>query len=103
MYDSVAILKSYGEPSYDEYGNEVREETSRQVFVQPRSVYASEFYNAAQRGLKPSMTFVLSNKAEYSGEKILMYEGRDFSVIRADWNAQRDSIALICEEKVNGN
>lgn len=100
MYDSVATLKAYGTPTYDECGNEVLSITETEVFVQPRSVYQSEFYNAAQLGLKPSLTLFLSNREDYEGQKVLDFEGTEYNVIRVDWNAQRDGISLICEERV---
>lgn len=100
MYDGIAILKSYGTPTFDSYGNAVPVVEEREVFVQPRTVYASEFYNAAQVGLKPSLTLYMTNRADYNGEKVLTYEGRDYTVIRVDWKAQRDGISLICEERV---
>ena len=102
MYDSVATLKAYGTPTYDEYGNEVPIITETEVFVQPRGVYQAEFYNAAQLGLKPSLTLFLTNRDDYSGQKILDFEGTEYNVIRVDWNAQRDGISLICEERING-
>lgn len=101
MYDNVATLKAFGTPTYDEYGNEALNVTERVVFVQPRGVYSSEFYNAAQLGLKPSLTLVMTNRADYDGEKVVEFEGKDYDVIRVDWTAQRDSISLICEERVN--
>lgn len=100
MYDGVATLKAYGAPTYDEYGNEVLSITETEVFVQPRGVYQSEFYNAAQLGLKPSLTLFLSNREDYEGQKVLDFEGTEYNVIRVDWNAQRDGISLICEERV---
>lgn len=101
MYDSVATLKAYGTPTYDEYGNEVQTVTSTTVFVQPRGVYNAEFYNAAQAGLHPSITFVLTNRADYNGEKLIEWEGKLYNVIRTDWTGQRDTISLICEERVH--
>lgn len=101
MYDSVATLKAYGAPTYDEYGNEVLPVTTTDVFVQPRGVYNAEFYNAAQAGLHPSITFVLTNRADYNGEKVIEWEGKEYSIIRTDWTAQRDQISLICEERVH--
>lgn len=100
MYDGIAILKAYGKPTYDEYGNEIVPEIDTQVFVQPRGVYQSEFYNAAQIGLKPTLTLYITNRADYDGQKILEYEDKEYSVIRVDWSAQRDGISLICEERV---
>lgn len=100
MYDGVATLIGYESPTYDEYGNEIIQEVETEVFVQPRGVYQSEFYNASQLGLKPSLTLFLSNRADYNNEKVLVYEGRKYDVIRVDWSAQRDGISLICEERV---
>ncbi len=101
MYDGVATLKAYGEPTFDAEGNETPTITETTVFVQTRGVYSSEFYNAAQLGLKPSITLFIANRMDYSGQKVVEYEGRDYDVIRVDWNAQRDGISLICEERVN--
>lgn len=101
MYDSVATLKAYGTPTFDGYGNEFVPEVLTTVFVQPRGVYNAEFYNAAQAGLHPSITFVLANKADYSGQSVINYEGEDYNVIRTDWDAQRDEIRLICEKRIN--
>lgn len=101
MYDGIAILKAYGEPTYDGYGNEFIPEIDTTVFVQPRGVYQSEFYNAAQLGLKPTLTLFLTNREDYDGQKVLTYEGKEYNVIRVDWSAQRDGISLVCEERVN--
>lgn len=100
MYDAVAYLLTDGTRTYDAYGNEAIAQTQRQVYVQPRGVYQSEFYNAAQNGLKPSLTLFISNKEDYDGQTELMYEGKTYKVIRVDWSAQRDGISLICEEEV---
>ena len=101
MYDSIATLKGEPTTTYDEYGNEVITYQDSQVYVMPRGVYQSEFYNAAQAGLHPSITFVLTNREDYHGERLLEFEGRLYNIIRTDWTAQRDSISLICEERVN--
>lgn len=101
MYDGIAVLKAYGTPTFDTYGNEVENITETTVFVQPRGVYQSEFYNAAQLGLKPSVTLYLTNRDDYDGQKVLEFEGKEYNVIRVDWNAQRDGISLVCEERVD--
>lgn len=100
MYDSIAILKSNPVATYDSDGNETLTYTDRTVYVQPRGVYQSEFYNAATLGLQPSITLTLTNKADYDGEKLLEFESKLYNVIRADWTAQRDGISLICEERI---
>lgn len=101
MYDDVAKLITYGESTFDEYGNETIATTEKEVFVQARGVYQSEYYNAAQVGMKPSITFEISIKDDYNDEKVIEYHGKYYTVIRADWNAQRDKMSLICEERVN--
>lgn len=101
MYDSVAYLLKDDVKTYDAYLNEHITTTSRMVYVQPRSVYNSEFYNASILGLHPSITLTLANREDYEGEKMVEFEGKVYSVIRADWRAQRDSIDLILEEKTN--
>lgn len=104
MYDSVATLKAYATITRDEYGNPVTTIEETEVFVQPRGVYQSEYYNAAQVGLKPSLTLFISNREDYNGQKYLEFEGKEYEVIRTDWNAQRDGLSLICEERVkNGS
>jgi SPP1 family predicted phage head-tail adaptor len=68
------------------------------VYVQVGSVYSSEFYNAAQAGLRPNMRFWISHRVDYEGETHLIYEGQTYHVIRTDWDG--DGVALICEEQV---
>ena len=101
MYDNIAYLLNDGAKTYDTYLNEHIERTRRMVYVQPRSVYNGEFYNASIMGLHPSITLTLTNRADYDGETLVEYEGKIYNVIRADWKAQRDSISLVLEEKTN--
>lgn len=101
MYDAIATLYGVEEVTFDEYGNEIHTPTKREVYVMPRGVYQAEFYNAAQAGLHPSITFELTNRADYNNEKVIEFEGVLYNVIRADWTAQRDKIALVCEERIN--
>ena len=101
MYDDVATLVSYGPATYDKYGNPKREVKETTVYVQPRGVYHNEFYEAAQLGMKPSVTLDLTNREDYHDEKVVVFHGRGYRVIRADWNGQKDLISLICEERAN--
>lgn len=103
MYDDIATLKEYMTAGFDKYGNPAKLVSKRDVYVQPRGVYASEFYNAAQVGIKPSITLYMTNRADYDGQKIVEYHGVDYDVVRVDWNAQRDGLSLICEERAGNN
>ena len=38
-------------------------------------------------------------REDYAGQKVVEYEGMEYSVVRVDWNAQRDPISLVCEER----
>ncbi len=103
MYDGTAKLIKVKATTFDKYGNPVKTKEERTVYVMPRGIYASEFYDAAQLGIKPSVTLTLSNRADYEGEKLLEYEGVLYNVIRVDWNAQRDAISLVCEERAGNS
>lgn len=100
MYDSIANLKGKQTVTYDTAGNEKITYEDTKVYVQPRGVYSSEFYQAAQAGLHPSITFEMANRADYDGQKLVEFEGKTYAVIRVDWTAQRDKIALVCEERI---
>lgn len=101
MWDDIAKLRTEPIVTYDDYGNESIAYIERTVFVQPRSVYNAEFYNAAQAGLHPTIAFVLTNRRDYDGEKLIEWNGKVYNIIRTDWTAQRDAISLICEERVH--
>ena len=62
---------------------EPRKETQRMVFCQVRSVGQNEFWRAKDNGLNPEYTFRLSDKKDYQGEKICVYNGERYRVIRA--------------------
>ena len=99
MMDAIATLISDGARTYDQYGNEQIAKIQRDVFVQAHGVYRSEFYNAAQAGLRPTITLRISHRIDYEGEQSLIYEGKEYSVIRTDWID--DGINLVCEERIN--
>lgn len=99
MWDDIAILKKQKSKTYDTVGNPVIIYEDTQAYVQPRGVYHSEYYSAAQSGLQPSITFRLANRADFDGQKLIEYKGVIYEVIRVDWNAQRDRVDLVCEER----
>lgn len=101
MYDSTATLMHEASRTYDSYGNELITYEPREIFVYQRSVYNSEFYRAAQIGLHPSITLELTNREDYDGETYVVFENKEYDVIRADWTAQRDRISLVLEERIN--
>lgn len=100
MYDDIITLKGNRTITYDSAGNEIITYEDRTVYAIPRGIYSSEFYQAAQLGLHPSITFQISTRGDYQGEKLLEYNGELYAVVRVDWDAQRDAVRLICEERV---
>lgn len=100
MYESTAILKGKPVSTYDQYGNESFSYTDVVVYVRSRSVYASEYYNAAQVGLHPTIVLELTNREDYHGEKLVKYEGVLYDVVRADWSNGRDRLSLTLAERI---
>lgn len=100
MYDTVITLLGPQTVTYDAAGNEVITYQQTDIFALPRTVYSSEFYQAAQAGMHPTITFEIANRADYAGQKRLIWDGKTYNVIRADWTAQRDALRLICEEQI---
>lgn len=99
MFEGIAKLKK-AVVTQDEALNEVTTYTERDVFVRPRSIYASEFYQAASVGLKPSLTLVLASFADYDDEKLVEFEGKEYTVTRIFRRPDRDSVELTLEERV---
>ena len=71
------------------------ETTGTTVLVTVDSVGLNEYYKAMAEGLAPEVVFVLSDWADYSGEKRVLWEGTEYHVIRA---AKRGmTMRLTCE------
>lgn len=100
MYESVATLRTVTYVQDSEL-NEVPAYEDREVFVKPRSVSRSDFYQAAQSGLKPSVVLVISAAEDYQGEKVVLYEGKEYSVLRVYQRPERDEVELTLEERTN--
>lgn len=57
-------------------------EKGKMCYVRVESVSRTEFYRAKENGLEPIFVFVLSEYADYCGEKIVFYKGKRYRVIR---------------------
>ena len=71
-------------------------ETQKQAFCSVRSVGMTEAYQAMSNGLHPQFVFVLSDYADYDGEKVAIYHGKRYRVIRT--YQQNQGIELTVEE-----
>lgn len=83
----------------DEIGNQILQESYVEVpIIEIQDVYQSEFYNAQQQGLKPTLRVLISN-LNYSDQEELLYMGKHYVIIRVD-RQDNENIALICERRV---
>lgn len=86
----------------DEIGNQKLENNYVEIpIVEIQDVYQSEFYNASQQGLKPSLRLLISN-LNYNDEEELEYKGKRYTIIRVD-KVDNEYIALVCERRVGNN
>ena len=85
--------------SQDSALNQVPVYTDREVFVKPRSVSRSDFYQAAQSGLKPSIVLLISTAEDYQGEKVVLFESKEYTVLRVYQRPEKDEVELTLEER----
>lgn len=64
------------------------EETVTTVFAEIRSVSRNEYYQAMSAGIAPELVFMLTDYADYNGQKVFLYEGERWRVIRTYTNGQ---------------
>lgn len=83
----------------DEYGNQIPEDTSTTVMACYKPISQSEFYVAAQAGIRPA-TELIVHTFEYGGETEVEYQGERYTVIRV-YERDNDETELYLEKKVN--
>lgn len=94
------IMKQY---VIDEIGNQRLQEDYIEIpIIDVEDVYQSEFYNASQQGLKPTLRLLISD-LNYNEEPELEYMNYRYSIIRVD-KVNDEEIALVCEKRsgING-
>ena len=86
----------------DSVGNHKSKEIKVEIpIIEIQDVYQSEFYNASQQGLKPTLRLLISN-LNYNDEEELVYMDKHYSIIRVD-RVDNETIALVCEKRVGLN
>lgn len=97
MVDVICKLIAYAY-SKDSIGNEILTETVNEIpIIRVEDVYASEFYQAAQQGLRPNLRLRIST-LNYNNELELEYMGTRYTIIRSQMEG--DETILVCERKV---
>jgi hypothetical protein len=82
-----------------ESGGFTETKVNRLVYADKRSVRQSEFYQAAQAGLKPEIVFVV-RRIDYADERLLSDNGLEYSIIRT-YEAKNEMIELVSTRSVN--
>ena len=73
-------------------------ETKQEVFCDVRSITQTEWFEAGRTGIAhPEFIFII-NRNEYSGEKIVEYNGKRYGVYRT-YEAKNENLELYVEAK----
>lgn len=75
------------------------EETAREVYCTVRSVGMREFYEAKSAGIEPEIVFQLTNAEDYGGEKIALWKGERYRVVRTYTRSM--GIEITCARATN--
>ena len=98
-FDNEVILIGYTGYTYVNEGNEVKMPYETTVLCNELSVYSTEFYNAANVGLKPH--YVLSiHDFEYNKQEKVIYKGEELDILRTYKNVRTGLIELTVGEKI---
>lgn len=81
----------------DALGQQIATEIKRQVFCDVSSVSASEWFAAAQEGLKPEYRCTMF-APDYQGEEIVELDGKRYGVYRT-YRGKNETIELYLERK----
>ena len=92
-FPDVLTLVSEAQP-HGVYDDAV--EAQRTVYCTVRSVGMTEAYRAMSNGLHPSFVFDLTDYSDYHGEKVCIYKGVRYRIVRT--YRQNQSIELTVEE-----
>lgn len=93
----IKLIKDNGNTT-DDWGNPIPNIIEWDVFAERMSVRQSEFYQAANQGLKPSIVFEIYTE-EFQDAELVKYDGQDYSIVRT-YQKTLDRLELICEKKV---
>lgn len=81
----------------DEYGVKQPTETLKKVYANVKSVTRAEFFDGGRNGLNPELVFSVFF-GDYSGEKILEYNGTRYTVYRT-YQLRNDALELYAERR----
>ena len=92
--DDVIYLVSENPAAHGVFENTT--ETEKMCYCRVNSVTRNEFYKARENGIQPVYAFVLSEYADYNGEKIVIYKNKRYRVTRS--YVKNHAVELTVEE-----
>ena len=66
--------------------------------IRVEDIYANEFYEASEKGFKPTLRLRISS-LNYDSQSELIYMNKTYSIIRTQ-EITADELILICERKI---
>ena len=99
--DDVLILMSETFEK-NKYGVQIPKPVRKEVFCQVHSVTRAEVFEGGRNGLNPAFQFTIF-AGEYSGEAVVEYQRRTFSIYRTYLVPGTDYIELYVERKGGTN
>ncbi len=72
----------------DDLGNQIEQETLREVFANEFDITATEYYEAGAQGLKAEKRFEIYG-FEYQGETKFKYDGEEYDIIRTQTKGEK--------------
>lgn len=66
--------------------------------IKVEDIYANEFYQANERGFKPTLRLRISS-LNYNNQSELIYMNKTYSIIRTQ-EITADELILVCERKI---
>ena len=100
MYNDVIFLGKQ-QIVTDKYKNQSKEYVFREVFAEVKSISQSEYYTAAQSGIKPAYKIVLADYYDYDEEDTVKYGGILYHIVRTYRNGLQLEITV--EKRIEGN
>ena len=93
--DVITLVK---ETSQTRGVHETATRSEREVMCTVRSVTRSEFYAAYNAGVDPMYVFELALAEDYEGERLIIYHGVEYSVIRT-YVTEADGIEITVQRR----
>lgn len=96
--DVITLVAITPTGNFDEYGQEITAETTRQVFCKVTSASRAEYFEARQTGLEPEFVF-LTQPCNYAGENVLIYNSTRYAIYRS-YQKSADAVELYAHKQV---